>query len=105
MNTLGVDGNRDRTRLPRLDLKLREEVFDAAVAVALADHGVDAVGRHAAARGGAQVGGGEDDAGAGYALELARHVGLALRVRRTWFPFCLTTYYLNSIFMCFSFLQ
>ena len=83
----------------RLDLKLREEVFDAAVAVALADHGVDAVGRHAAARGGAQVGGGEDDAGAGDTLELARHVGLALR-RRTWFPFCLSTYYLNCQFLC-----
>ena len=50
---------------------------DAAVAVALADHGVDAVGRHAAAGGGAEVGGGEDDAGAGDALELAGHVGLA----------------------------
>ena len=53
-------------------------MIDAAVAVALANHGVDAVGRHAAAGGGAQVGGSEDDARASYALKLARHVGLAL---------------------------
>ena len=53
-------------------------MFDAAVAVALANHGVDAVGRHAAAGGGAQVGGSEDHAGASYALELAGHVGLTL---------------------------
>ena len=50
-------------------------MLDAAVAVALADHGVDALGRHSAAGGGAEVGGGEDDAGAGDALELAGHAG------------------------------